>query len=267
MTPEEAIRSVIKRFPFEGYINSETIKQNAHMTIAKVALKYLRPECKLLDFGCGPCDKTAALQLLGFRCSGYDDLQDNWAKIPENMDKILAFVKESGIDFRLATDYRLPFEKNEFDMVALHDVLEHLHDSPRDLLNDLLETVKPEGLLFITVPNLVTIKRRIRVLFGGTNLPLFDNYYWYPGPWRGHVREYVRDDLVKLCKNLDLEILEIRGCDNYLWKLPAPVRPLYLFVTGFFPGWKDTWLLVARKKPGWVPRKETAPLGAIQPSE
>src|SRR5439155_20303965 len=177
----------------------------------------------------------------------------------------LDFIKEFRIDFRLATEQPLPFPKNEFDMVSLHDVLEHLHDSPRDLLNDLLETVKPDGLLFVTVPNLVTIKRRIRVLFGASNLPLFDDYDWYPGPWRGHVREYVYDDLVQLCKNLNLEILELRGCDNYLWKLPSGLRPLYSLVTKLFPGWKDTWLLVAKKKPGWVPKKETAALAAARP--
>jgi hypothetical protein len=33
----------------------------------------------------------------------------------------------------------LPFDKCSFDMIMLHDVLEHLHDSPRDLLNDLFE--------------------------------------------------------------------------------------------------------------------------------
>jgi hypothetical protein len=28
-----------------------------------------------------------------------------------------------------------------------------------------------------------------------------------------------------------------------------------LFLTGMFPSWKDSWLLVARKASGWQPRK------------
>src|SRR4030042_560440 len=71
-----------------------------------------------------------------------------------------------GIDFKLSNNGYILFEKSSFDMLMMHDVLEHLHDSPRDLLNDLLELVKPEGYLFITVPNAVNIKKRISVLFG-----------------------------------------------------------------------------------------------------
>jgi len=106
-------------------------------------------------------------------------------------------------------------------MVMCHDVLEHLHDSPRELLNDLAELIKPTGLLFITVPNAVNIRKRISVLVGNTNHPRFDTYYWYPGPWRGHVREYVRKDLELLCQYLGFTIEQLNGCHHMLHVLPA----------------------------------------------
>ena len=90
---------------------------------------------------------------------------------------------------------------------------------------------------------------------GRTNLPQYDGYYWYPGSWRGHVREYVKDDLLKLSEYLSLEVLEAKCCDHMLYKVPRIFRPLYLMATKVFNGWKDTWLLVARKKPGWKPVK------------
>lgn len=254
MTPEEAIQLAVQRFPFQEYMTPRTGVKGAYLNIANTALRYLQPGSKILDFGCGPCDKTSILQFLGFQCSGYDDLQDDWHKMPGNREKILSFARECGIEFNLASDGMFPFQKNSFDMVMLHDVLEHLHDSPRDLLNDLLELAKPEGLLFVTVPNAVNIRKRIDVLFGRTNFPRFESYYWYPGCWRGHIREYVKDDLVKLSEYLNLEVLELRGCDHMLQKLPVIARPTYLFVTGIFTGWKDSWLLVARKRQGWVPR-------------
>jgi hypothetical protein len=40
-----------------------------------------------------------------------------------------------------------------------------------------------------------------------------------------------------------------------LKKLPSIIRPAYLLVTSIFPRWKDSWLLVARKRPGWSARK------------
>ena len=201
-----------------------------------------------MDFGCGPCDKTAILQLLGFHCVGYDDLQDEWHKEGENREKILAFAKKMGIDFYLAREENLPFAIHSFDMIMLHDVLEHLHNSPRSLLTTLLGLLKPKGILFITVPNAVNIRKRIHVLFGKTNLPNFEEYYWHPDPWRGHIREYVKDDLIKLCKYLGLEILELRGCDHMLQKVPLFARKIYLAITAIFPAWKDSWLLMARKE-------------------
>ena len=40
-----------------------------------------------------------------------------------------------------------------------------------------------------------------------------------------------------------------------LARLREPLRTAYLFATGIFNGWKDSWTLVARKKAGWAPRR------------
>ncbi len=252
VTPEEAKLTVKKRFPFEGYIDRAV---DSYVSIAKTVLKHLEPSARILDFGSGPCDKTAVLQTLGFKCSACDDLQDNWHRIEGNREKIMEFARNFEIDFVLLADGRLPFEKNSFDMVMMHDVIEHLHDSPRDLLNDLLELVKPEGLLFITVPNAVNLVNRVSVLFGKTIFPRFSTYYWYPGPWRGHVREYVKDDLVRLAEYLTLNVLELRDCHQRAKAIPDVIRPFYFALSGVFTGLRDSWLLVAKKPPGWAPRK------------
>jgi len=255
MTVNEAIQRTKDEFPFKGYILPEKKGGGAHSNIAEVALKYLKPGSTILDYGCGPCDKTAVLQFLGFHCSGCDDLQDHIHNIPGNREKILSFASKCGIDFRLANESKIPFDKNSFDMIMMHDILEHLHDSPRDLLNNLLELAKPDGLLFVTVPNLVNIRKRIYVLCGKTNMERFDSYYWYPGQFRGHIREYVKDDLVQLSECLNLEVLELKACDHMLQRLPDSLRSIYLLLTKIFPGWKDSWLLVARKKQGWSAKK------------
>jgi SAM-dependent methyltransferase len=259
MTIDEAIKRVADEFPFKGFAPLENKIKGAYSNIAETALRYLSPGAKVLDIGCGPCDKTAVLQFLGFHCSAYDDLQDHWHNIPGNREKIISFANRCGIDLKLSNGQVLPFEKNSFDMIMLHDILEHLHDSPCDLLNDLLELSKPEGLLFVTVPNLVNIRKRMYVLFGKTNLPSYEDYYWYPGSWRGHIREYVKNDLVKLSEYLNLELLELKGCDHMLQKLPSIVRPAYLLLTSIFPGWKDSWSLIARKKQDWSAKKNLPP--------
>src|SRR5262249_14665669 len=146
-----------------------------------------------------------------------------------------------------------------FDMVMAHHFLEHLHDSPRETVNDLVSLVKPDGYLFITVPNAVNLRKRICVMFGKTNMMNFDYYYWHPDPWRGHVREYTRGDLRSLATNLKVEVVELTGADHMLWRLPGPLRSLFRTGTALFPGLKDTWSLLARRPQGWTPRRELPP--------
>jgi SAM-dependent methyltransferase len=247
-SPIEAIDIVKDKFPFKNYMTSDS-----YLNIANAVLKYLNPGNKILDFGCGPCDKTAVLQILGFECYAYDDLQDDWHKKKNNRNKIIAFANKCGINFKLTDEESLPFDKSFFDMIMLNDVLEHLHNSPRLLLNSLLEFAKPEGLLFITVPNAANIRKRIDLLFGNTNMPDYKSYYWYPDPWRGHIREYVKEDLLLFARFLNLEVLELRACDHMLYKLPNIIQPIYIFFTKYFNSWKDTWLLVAKKNKNWLP--------------
>ena len=256
MSPEQAIETVLRTFPFPGYA---TELRECYRNIAVTVLRHLERGSSVLDFGCGPCDKTAIVQLLGFKCTGYDDLSDYWHAIQDNRDKILQFARETNIDFRLAGEGGLPFAANTFDMLMLHDVIEHLHDSPRNLLNDLLELVKPRGLLVATVPNAANIRKRLDLLRGRTNYVKFEIFYWHPDPWRGHVREYVKDDLKQLAEYLGLDIIELKGCDHMLYRLPTKLRRLYLNATMLAPGWKDTLMLVARKRDGWKPRKMLSP--------
>jgi SAM-dependent methyltransferase len=254
MSYREAIKCLHQRFPFPGYLVTDPIR-NAYSNIAKTVSRHLPIGSKVLDFGCGPCDKTALLKFMGYECSGYDDLQDDWHRLPGVRKKILNFTDDCGIDFRLAGKNGFPFAEESFDLVTAFDVVEHLHNSPRVILNDLLTLAKPEGLILITVPSAVNIRKRIDVLRGKTNLPRYAGYYWYPDPWRGHIREYCKDDLRMLAEYLDLEIVELRSCDHMLEAISAKLHPIYLLITDVFRGWKDSWTLLAKKRPNWTPKK------------
>jgi SAM-dependent methyltransferase len=250
---EDAKKKVEEQFPYAGYMD---ISADSYINTTKTVVKYLQPGAKILDFASGPCDKTAIIQEMGYECSAFDDLQDDWHLIDNNKEKILEFAKSFGIDFKLASDGYLPFEKNSFDMVMAHDVLEHLHDSPRELINDLAELIKPRGLLFITVPSAVNIKKRIEVLMGKTNLPDFSGYYWSPGAWRGHIREYAKNDLKELSDYIGFEIEALHGCHHMLHVVPKPALPIYLGITKVIPDFRDSWLLVARKPDNWEPKRK-----------
>lgn len=142
-------------------------------------------------------------------------------------------------------------------MVMMHDVLEHLHDSPRELLNSLVKLIKPEGLLFIPVPNAVNIRKRISVLLGKKIFLDLNLIIGTLGHGQ-HIREYVRDDLVKLLEYLGVLIVELRSCHHMLQKIPRSIRPFYVCFTSLFQGCRDSWLLVAKKPLTWKTRRKLA---------
>ena len=256
----KAVHSACKAFPFPGYMEKST---SAYSTIAKVVMRHLSPGSKVLDFGCGPCDKAAVLQALGFDCYGYDDLGDDWHNIDGNRETIVSFAASLGIKFNLASS-ELPYSQDSFDLIMLNDIIEHLHESPRYLLNTLLRLTKPNGYILITVPNAVNLRKRLLVLTGKTNYARFGAYYWSEGTWRGHVREYVKDDLQSLAKYTGMEIVELRSCHNRITRLPKALRPIFRASTLLFSGLRDSWLLLCRKPPNWQPKLSLSRREVIQ---
>lgn len=261
MDTNNAIARVKRDFPFAGVIDAQ---RDTYVTIAATAQRYLPAGGRVLDFGAGSCDIPAVLSHLGYRCVGYDDHGDAWYSRRDYQAQIRAFATTSGVELRIIGErgthpWPPTGEAGLYDMVMMHDVLEHLHDPPRELLNDFVELLKPGGVLFLTVPSAVNIRKRINVVFGRSNHPRFRSFYWSPGRWRGHVREYTKGDLASVAEYLGLERLELRACDHMLGAIPRRARGLYLAVTRFVPGWKDTWLLVARKPAGWTARRTLPP--------
>lgn len=240
------------QFPFANFmINDERF----HNVVDQVR-KTVDPGGAVLDFGGGTCQLSAILAQLGYSCTTYDDLNDVWHLEGDNRQKILDFADRMGINFCMAGEGPLPFADETFDLFMINDVIEHLHDSPRTLFNDVLKSVKPGGHLLVTVPNAVNIKKRVKVLTGRTNMAPYDQYYWYPDPWRGHTREYTKHDLQSLCNNLGLELIELRSCHNMIDRIPGSLQSSYRLATRLFPGWRDTWLLLAKKPSAWQPKYE-----------
>ncbi|MGA3010659.1 MAG: methyltransferase domain-containing protein [Terracidiphilus sp.] len=254
-----AIQTVKEAFPFQRYMDHT---QYSCANIATTVLRHVPIGSKILDFGSGPCDKTATLSVLGYRCSAIDELKDDWHLEPGNREKILSFAAQMGIDLYVSTNASVLETDNVFDLVMMNDVIEHLHQSPRRLLNELLEKLKPNGLLLITVPNAVNIRKRLDVMLGRTNYPPFESFFWYD-EWRGHVREYTRHDLESLAELLGIECRELRACDHMIDKVPYRLRWAYKSVTSVATAWKDSWLLLARKPAAWSPAcTPAAPMSA-----
>lgn len=67
--------------------------------------------------------------------------------------------------------------RGSFDVIALSDVFEHVPD-PRDLLRSVRPLLKPDGLLYVKVPNARwnLLKQRLGEVLGGTPTHVWDSY-------------------------------------------------------------------------------------------
>ena len=243
---DELWKENLNAFPFSGYINPA--RKSAYFDMPKMMYPHVEKDAKILDFGSGPLDKTFMFKALTKNLFAFDTLQDIWHKVDDNDKKIKKYAEDSGIHFIDSFDEVL---KNKYDVIMLHDVIEHFHVSPRKLLNALVGQLNDDGLLVLTVPNAGNIRKRIHLLMGKSNYPRYGYFYWYPGKWDGHVREYVRGDLDSLVHFLGLTKVELKTFHIHLDVLKAPMRPIWRAISTFLPNTRDSFYLIAEKPAGW----------------
>ena len=148
----------LSEFPFPERIHKD--KYTSYKVISKVAIKYLKKKAKIFDFGCGACDKLAVLSHLGFECTGLDDLSDNWHKLEGNKDRIMSYAKKSNLNLVVEDVFKfIEKDSNLYDMVMLHDVFEHMHNSPSKLLISLLKN-KQKWIAFYYGPKCCQYKKK-----------------------------------------------------------------------------------------------------------
>jgi len=255
-----AIGKVNEALPFRGYLTQGKVRRILHLV--RAITRYQSPSGgRLLDIGSGPMDVTAVFAQLGYDCSAADDLSDSWHLRDDNREKIAAFARQMGIDFHLtrSDDHSLPFEEGAFDVVNLNSIIEHLHESPRDLLNTAGSYLKSGGLLCITTPNAVNLRKRISVLCGRSNYPPVEQLFHCCGAWRGHVREYTLSEVAYICRAAGYEVLGASTFEVVAYdRLRGPVLQAYLLLSRMIPGCRSALCVIARKPADWSPVTEDA---------
>jgi len=105
--------------------------------------RYVGPgkDRRVLDVGCGAGNMAHHLAHYG-RVVGVD-----------NNPRPLAVARERGLDVREGLAQDLPFEDEEFDLVALLDTVEHVPDEAEmQVFSECWRVLKPGGKLLVTVP-------------------------------------------------------------------------------------------------------------------
>jgi len=95
---------------------------------------------KVLDVGCGPGTTMSYLKKFG-QVIGIDISSD-----------AVKFCRDSGHKYTMcASAEKLPIKDEEFSLITMLDVLEHIEDDMQ-VLHELARICKPNGIILLTVP-------------------------------------------------------------------------------------------------------------------
>lgn len=109
---------------------------------------------KVLDLGCGEGSYSKLLKDLGFEVVACD-LDEGMFKYKDEIEFKKCDITE-----------KLDFSDSFFDYILFLEVIEHLRN-PYSVMKEISRILKSNGLLFISVPNILNLKSRLRFLFEG----------------------------------------------------------------------------------------------------
>ncbi len=185
---------------------------------------------KILDVGCGLGTYVEKFRQFSDQVYGIDIEVDRVTEGSKRLPNLLAAAAEA-----------LPFGDNCFDVILLHEVLEHVTDDRR-VVQEAYRVLRPGGRMVIFAPNRLYpfethgIYWQGRYRFG--NFPLVN---YLPHALRGrlcpHVRAYTLRDLHRLLSDLEHHIIVetqiYPGYDNIVVRHPrlgAALRRITYFL-------------------------------------
>ncbi len=192
------------------YTDFESIKQGSPSSFwsygldrrLKMAQKVVDfKDKKILDAGCG----------IGMFMEKFSEFTDKDNVYGFDVDpRKIEIAKKKFKNAVVGGEEKLPFKDNFFDIIWLHEVLEHVdHNEP--FLADLTRILKPGGKLIIFTPNrwwpFETHGVYVRGKYKFGNIPLVT---WFPNfiynKLTPHVKNYSNGSIKRLFKDLNVKI-------------------------------------------------------------
>ena len=225
-----------------GRVKSETYVGYKFLPTYRVGLtNYLR-ERKIIDFlnieesdivldvGCAAGRQLLEVSMSIKKGHGTDIAQSF-------VDKANVIIKEKKINnlhFQQAEIEKLPFEDSHFDKIICAEVLEHVFDK-NVAINELIRTLKKDGILVITVPNYNadgTLWGRLLRMLGFRKFQPLQDFSKEDLIRHGdaHVREFDRRKMTQWLESKGLNVVKIQSvsfidgpCFDFLLKFPLHI--------------------------------------------
>lgn len=147
---------------------AENRKRTAHAYLNLVTRFCLEPQ-NLLDIGCSTGIFLSAAQQAGWNVTGLE---------PSRWAADIASSRLSGTEIVVSTLEKAVFPAENFDIITLWDVIEHL-PYPSEVLLSIHRWLKPSGWLFLNTPNIASIPARA---LGARWMLLLREHIWYFTP-------------------------------------------------------------------------------------
>jgi SAM-dependent methyltransferase len=144
----------------------------------------------------------------------------------------------------------MPPRDERFDVILAMAIIEHLHSTPKPLMDNVTRLLSDSGKLVLEVPNIAYWPKRLGALLGGSVHPPLRDVYEAAVPFTGHHREYTIDELRDLVAWSGLDLCGERAF-NYT---PEPERGLYWLLWSWprrhLPSAREVLMVCARRPEG-----------------
>jgi 2-polyprenyl-3-methyl-5-hydroxy-6-metoxy-1,4-benzoquinol methylase len=188
----------------EGYVVGQFHRFLMDLNHALLAIGDDR-NANYLDVSCGSGVIPMLLRSLGYKNVNATDVLDynvtDFGKRSSYLPLFDVSVKQCDV-----MHDKLPFPDASMDAVTFMDVIEHLHGSPKGILEEMFRVLKPGGRLMVSTPNSVSLRHRLAVLVGITNYPPVQGFYSAPNPYYNHIREFTMNDLTYCVKMAGFQV-------------------------------------------------------------
>lgn len=112
----------------------------------------LLPNSKVLDIGCYPPYLLDFLNKQNFKTHGICSQHET--------------VDLPNVDTLNVDNDSLPYKDDQFDLIVMSEVLEHLTGDPINIFSEIYRVLKPNGFFLLTTPNVLRIQNIILLLIG-----------------------------------------------------------------------------------------------------
>ena len=128
-----------------------------HEVVFELIKKHLTNPSRVVDLAAGEGAFSVKLKELGHEILAIDASRENW-KVHDIPLKIENFDSEFA--------EKILNNDNKFDAVVAIEIIEHL-ENPFRFVRECAKLLKPDGLLFLTTPNVEAVHSRLIFLYSG----------------------------------------------------------------------------------------------------